>query len=353
MRICITGVAGFVGSRLAQLLASSMTGLTLFGIDNLSRRGSETNLAALKGIGCTFHHGDIRSTEDLASLPPADWIIDCAAIPSVMAGLAGDSATLVGHNLFGTIHLLEKCRRDHSGFLMLSTSRVYSIPQLAAYPLSEAVSRLVPDTRGVFPSGSSIDGIGEGFSTEAPVSLYGATKLASEVMALEYSATYGFPVWINRCGVIAGAGQFGKIDQGVVSFWIYQWLLERPLAYIGFGGRGKQVRDFLAPEDLAELVVRQIRDPGRPVPKVLNVGGGIEHSTSLCELSDYCTQRFGRPHDVKSSSEDRPFDIPYYVTDNRLVDKSWGWKPTTPAERTLDSIAQWAEDHRSRLEVGF
>jgi CDP-paratose 2-epimerase len=96
---------------------------------------------------------------------------------------------------------------------------------------------LPPTSAQAMPIGFSELGVSENFSTTAPISLYGATKLASEVMALEYATMFDFPLWIDRCGVIAGAGQFGKPDQGIFSFWIYQWLLGKPLKYIGFGGR--------------------------------------------------------------------------------------------------------------------
>ena len=90
------------------------------------------------------------------------------------------------------------------------------------------------------------------------MSLYGATKLASEQLALEYGSTYGFPVWVNRCGVLAGAGQFGRADQGIFAYWVNSWLRERPLRYIGFGGHGHQVRDCLHPADLVPLIERQM-----------------------------------------------------------------------------------------------
>jgi len=352
MKICITGAAGFVGSSLASALAQRIDGTDLVGLDNLSRRGSETNLSALRASGGRFVHGDLRCREDVEALPRADWVVDCAAIPSVMAGLAGDSAALVGHNLIGTLHLLEKCRRDGSGFLMLSTSRVYSIPALAAIPLVDAPTRLAPDPSGAFPVGSSPEGVAEGFSTASPVSLYGATKLASEVMALEYGATYGFPVWIDRCGVLAGPGQFGRADQGIISFWIYQWMLGRSLSYIGFGGRGHQVRDYLAPEDLADLVAMQLQQPARDAPRIVNVGGGPGSATSLRELSDYCAERFGPGPSVGSDPRDRPFDIPYYVTDNAEVRRAWGWRPTTPPGVLLDRVAAWAEANRGVIEAG-
>ena len=78
------------------------------------------------------------------------------------------------------------------------------------------------------------------FSTRAPISLYGSTKLAAEALALEYGDAFDFPVWINRCGVLAGAGQFGTPDQGIFSYWIHAHARRRPLRFIGFDGTGKQ-----------------------------------------------------------------------------------------------------------------
>jgi CDP-paratose 2-epimerase len=353
MKFLITGVAGFIGSRLAQMLSDAFAGATIIGIDNLSRRGSETNLPLLETLGCEFIYGDVRSVADVTGLPQADWVLDCAANPSVLAGVEGNSAQVVGHNLIGTLNLLEKCKRDACGFLMLSTSRVYSIQELLNIPLKESESRFEPDDNRPFPPGFNLSGVGETFSNAPPLSIYGATKLASEVMALEYAYAYDFPIWINRCGVIAGAGQFGKIDQGIFSFWIYQWMLGRPLSYIGFGGRGKQVRDFISPEDLASLICLQIKQPDRDAPKVINVGGGEEYSLSLRELSQYCAERLSRRRDINSEPQTRPFDIPYYVTDNSLVKKAWDWKPATRPMEILDSIIAWADSNRPLIEKGF
>jgi CDP-paratose 2-epimerase len=352
MKILITGIAGFVGSRLALGLKDRHPEWSIIGIDNLSRRGSETNLSALRARDIHFIHGDVRNREDIDELPPAEWLIDCAANPSVLAGVDGGSSQVVQHNLVGTLNLLEKCRRETCGFLMLSTSRVYSIDALAQIPIVVGVDRFDPCTRGRLPAGFSANGISEIFPTSAPISLYGATKLASEVMALEYGSAFGFPVWINRCGVLAGAGQFGKIDQGIFSFWIYQWLLRRPLSYIGFGGEGYQVRDLLGPDDLLNLLLMQIADPSRVKTRILNVGGGSVSSLSLRELSNYCEQRFGPKH-IESSPETRSFDIPYYVTDNALASATWGWYPQRTAWDVLDEIAVWAEANRGFIGNGF
>jgi CDP-paratose 2-epimerase len=349
MKILITGIAGFVGSRLAEYFKINLPDCEIIGIDNLIRRGSETNLPLLKELGCKFFHGDIRVTDDINELPKVDWIVDCAANPSVLAGINGGTSQLIGHNLQGTLNILEKCRKDNAGFILLSTSRVYAIDALNQIPLQEDATRFSVKESTELPSGFTNEGVTESFSTVAPVSLYGATKLASEVMALEYASTFGFPIWVNRCGVIAGAGQFGKIDQGIFSFWIYQWLLERPLGFIGFGGKGKQVRDFFSPEDLGNLLLKQINKPSHNAPKIINAGGGLKSAMSLLELNDYCKQQFGFDKTIKTESETRPFDLPYYVTDNSQVNKYWDWSPKQSATQILDDIVSYARYNKEKL----
>jgi CDP-paratose 2-epimerase len=350
MRVVITGVCGFVGSQLAQELKARRPELELVGIDNLMRRGSETNLASLKKLGCSVSHGDIRNPEDVAELPRCDWVLDCAAIPSVLAGVSSGARQLVGHNLTGTLNLLEKCRADGAGLLILSSSRVYSIDELNALPLAEAGLRFSVDESRPLPPGFTARGVSETFSTRAPISLYGATKLSAEIMALEYGAAFGLPIWVDRCGVIAGPGQFGRIDQGIFSYWIYQWLLGRPLSYIGYGGRGQQVRDLIAPTDLAALIDQQLHAPQRAAPRVVNVGGGLERSMSLAELSAFCAQTLGPAPTLRAEAETRRYDIPYYVTDSSLAKASWEWAPRQPLADTLDAIVRWARAHRDLLD---
>ena len=353
MKILITGIAGFVGSRLATYFKSNNESIEIVGIDNLSRKGSEFNLPLLKKLGCTIVHGDIRNKEDVEELPKTDWIIDCAANPSVLAGINGGTSQLINHNLGGTLHLLEKCRKDNAGLIMLSTSRVYSIEALNQIPLESNTDTFLVDATKNFPTGFTEAGITNKFATNAPISLYGATKLASEVMAMEYSYAFNIPVWINRCGVIAGAGQFGKIDQGIFSFWIYQWLTQKPLSYIGFEGSGHQVRDFFSPTDLGNLIGKQIGSEAKDIPKIINVGGGLACSMSLKELNNYCIEKFGFHKEIVQSKESRAFDIPYYVTDNADALKYWNWKPQDSKIEILNDIFDWANANRTLIESGF
>ena len=189
-----------------------------------------------------------------------DWIIDAAANPSVLAGVDGatSSRQLLEHNLYGTINLLELAKRSRAGFTLLSTSRVYSVKALSEIPVvADENDAFAPDIAVPLPEGVSAHGIAESFSTAAPVSLYGASKLASETIALEYGEAFDFPVWINRCGVLAGAGQFGHAEQGIFSFWINAYLRRQPLKYIGFDGAGHQCRDCFHPRDLLPLLEKQ------------------------------------------------------------------------------------------------
>lgn len=208
MKILISGVCGFAGSHVARYLMEAHEGISIVGIDNLSRSGSEANRISLKRLGVQLFHGDIRMASDLETLPITDWVIDAAAQPSVLAGRDGKTSTrqLLEHNLLGTINLLEYCRASRAGLILLSTSRVYSIPTLTQLPLRAESSGFTLDQGRPWPAGLTRAGVGESFSTEAPISLYGATKLASERLAQEYAAGFQVPVWINRCGVLAGVG---------------------------------------------------------------------------------------------------------------------------------------------------
>jgi CDP-paratose 2-epimerase len=355
MNLLITGICGFAGSVLARTLLEQQPGLHIRGIDNLSRKGSETNVEPLRKLGIDVRIGDVRDADGLAALPRADFIIDCAANPSVLAGVDGVSSSLgvMQHNLYGTVNLLELCKQWNAGFILLSTSRVYSITALAGLPLVEQATRFAVDG-GSVSGGWSAQGIAETFSTAPPVSLYGSTKLCSELLALEYGSAFGFPVWINRCGVLAGAGQFGKADQGIFSYWIHSWKGGRPLRYIGFGGGGKQVRDCLHPRDLCGALLRQMNHSGQSAPRVCNFSGGSANSMSLRELSDWCLQRFpGLPSPVVADAipQTRPFDIPWIILDPSRALETWNWQPATALEDILEEIARHALSNPDWLDL--
>lgn len=352
MKILISGICGFVGSSITQGLLEQDAGIEVIGLDNLSRAGSHLNIEPLRKRGVKLIHADLRSPSDLESIAAVDWIIDAAANPSVLAGVDGatSSRQLIEHNLYGTVNLLELAKRHRAGFILLSTSRVYSVRSLSELPVMVKGDAFEPDQNAALPQGVSEHGIAESFSTSPPLSLYGSSKLASECVALEYGETFGFPVWINRCGVLAGAGQFGRADQGIFSFWINAYLRRAPLKYIGFDGAGHQTRDCLHPRDLLPALQKQFAAVASKKPRIMNFGGGTENSMSLAQLSKWCEARFG-VHPVESNPAPRPFDVPWLVMDSRLAGESWGWRPTMSLEAILEEIAQHAEANPRWLEI--
>lgn len=346
MRVLVTGGCGFVGSAICRGLVAHRADCNVTALDNFRRSGAETNREPLVRLGISVVHGDVRLASDFDGLGAFDWVIDAAAEPSVLAAAMPGSGTtsrqLLEHNLIGTINLLEAAARWQAGVVVLSTSRVYSIPALAALPLAVLEHDTGPgfaiDAAQALPAGVSIDGITEDFSTAAPVSLYGATKLASETLALEYAHRHGTPLFINRCGVVAGAGQFGRADQGIFSWWIRQWIARQPLSYIGFGGRGLQVRDCLHPDDLTALVLLQMQAAGDGPPALCNVSGGRASALSLAQVSRWCEKRHGA-RDIGATDQSRPYDLPWVVLDHARATRRFGWQPTRSVLSILAEIA--------------
>jgi CDP-paratose 2-epimerase len=351
-RILITGGAGFVGSSLAQLFKADRPDATVIAFDNLRRRGSELTLARLRSAGVEFVHGDIRTPADLDTVGPFDILIECAAEPSVHAGYGGSPDYVVQTNLMGTYNCLEAARRHQARFILLSTSRVYPIPALHALPLVDEGERLTV-RRGAQGLGWSAAGITAEFPLSGSRSIYGATKLCSEHLAEEYSALYGLGVIVNRCGVLAGPWQMGKVDQGFVALWCARHLYGGKLAYIGFGGTGHQVRDVLHVRDLFDLLRCQLKDLRPGTFGLYNAGGGAENSVSLAELTKLCREISGINLAIGAQPDTRAADIPWYVTDNSAVTAAYGWRPARNIPTLVKDVFEWLGSYRAQLEPVF
>ena len=346
--ILVTGGAGFVGSHLGIGLRRHLQDARVVALDNLKRRGSEMNLPRLRDAGVEFIHGDVRNIEDMDEAGQVDLILECSAEPSVLAGYDGSPDYLINTNLLGAVNCLETARKHDAAMIFLSTSRVYPIATLSALSYRDEATRFVLNGEQSVP-GASARGISEAFPLEGGRSLYGATKLCSELILREYLDMYGLRGVVNRCGILTGPWQMGKVDQGVVVLWAARHVYGGPLAYIGYGGHGKQVRDMLHVDDLLELILYQRAHLDELTGQTFNVGGGADVSASLLELSVLCQELTGNAIEIGSEAEMRPADIPIYITDHTRVTEATGWRPTRDVHRILEEICAWIQDNLEDL----
>ncbi len=345
--VLVTGGAGFIGAQTALGFKQHYCDSRVIALDNLKRRGSELNLPRLAEGGVEFVHGDIRNPDDLEILGPVSLVVECSAEPSVLAGFGGSPRYVLDTNLIGAINCLELARRCQADMIFLSTSRVYPIEKLRTINIVEQDSHFSIAKAQTLP-GITEAGISEAFPLDGHRSLYGATKYAAELLIAEYAAMYGLRCVVNRCGVVAGPWQMGRVDQGVLALWIARHLYGGALSYIGFGGSGKQVRDMVHVQDLTSLSLHQADHMEALSGQVFNVGGGLENSVSLCELTQYCREETGNTIKIQGQREDRIADIPLYITDYARAASACKWRPQKNIQTIVSDTARWI---RNNLDV--
>lgn len=349
-RILITGGCGFVGANIAIELKKNYPNIEIIVLDNLKRRGAELNIPRLKEMDIAFVHGDIRNKEDFDSIGEITTLLEAAAEPSVLSGINSTPDYVLNANLVGAINCLNFALKHKAKFIFLSTSRVYPISQLNNIDYLENTTRFdIKSVQNI--AGVSEKGINEDFSLNGARSFYGTSKLSAELIIQEYMEFYGLEAVINRCGVITGAWQMGKIDQGVVVLWLAKHYWQKELSYIGFGGEGKQVRDIMHIQDLYELVKMQILDIKQFKNDIYNVGGGLESSVSLQELTKLCQEITGNIIPIHQTKENRQADIPVYITDNTKITELTGWKPQFAPKEILLDIFKWIKENEKIVKM--
>jgi len=350
--VLITGGAGFIGSHIAFRLRSVWPDGRVTVLDDLSRKGSGLNVPRLQAAGVRFLEGDIRVLSDIEQVGPFDLFIDCAAEPSVHAGASSSPRDVIDINLSGSINVFEKAREFGAAILFLSSSRIYPIKALNDIWFDEMETRYQIGRRQEH-AGVSECGISEKFPQEGARSFYGATKLSAELLLAEYAFNYNLPVLINRCGLVAGPWQMGRVDQGIIAYWLAAYVYNKPLQYTGFNGAGKQVRDVLSIDDLCDLVVLQLQDYKQWNGGVFNVGGGPDNILSICELNQICEELTGQHREVTSKPETSPLDVRIYVTDNRRVTTKYAWQPQHDVKQVISAMYEWFLAHKTDLASVF
>ena len=349
MNILITGGCGFVGSNIALKIKNDYPSSSIIVVDNLKRRGSELNINRLSSAGVQFVHGDIRKKEDLDVSENIDLIIDAAAEPSVLAGLNGGTEYLYETNLTGTFNILNLAAKKKAKVIFLSTSRIYPIQNILDSKIEETETRFqFTEESGVH--GISSKGISEELNLLGARTIYGTTKLSSELLMKEYESAFGVDFIINRCGVIAGPHQMGKIDQGFVVLWLARHYWKKDLSYIGFGGTGKQARDIIHVDDLSDLISLQIKDFERFKGETFNVGGGNEVSASLQEFTRICEEVTGNQINFTAEAENRPGDIPLYISDCSKLFRVTDWRPQRSITKLAEDVFVWINENEKQLK---
>ena len=321
MKILITGGCGFVGSNLAIYFKNNRIGSKIDTLDNLSRKGSLLNLKRLKKKQIKNYKKDISHYNNLKNLPKYDLIVDCCAEAAVeISKIEADK--VFNTNLVGTFNILKKCAKDKSNFIFLSSSRVYSIKDLRKLKKKNFL-------------------INEKFNTSGAKSIYGFSKYSSEHLIREFSFLYKIKYIINRLGVISGPWQFGKQDQGFVSLWVWKHLNRKKLSYIGFGGKGLQIRDIIHIADVCKLITKQIKKINKINNLTLNVGGGSKNLISLKNLTKICQKITSNRIRIFSEKTTSEYDIPYYVTNNFKVKKIYNWHPKKNILDIIKDVYKW------------
>lgn len=346
--LLITGGCGFAGSNLALFFKQAYPHLNIIVFDNLKRRGSELNLTRLKQAGVQFVHGDIRNKEDFEEIGKVDCIIEAAAEPSVLAGIDQTPDYVINTNLTGTINCLNYAVKHKATLIFLSTSRVYPFTLLDEVAFGENETRFTIHKQQTIP-GVSEHGVTTKFPLDGARSFYGATKLASELLITEYIEFLELKAVINRCGVLTGPWQMGKVDQGVIVLWMARHFWNKNLTYNGYGGQGKQVRDILHIHDLFRLVDWQIHNIEKVSGKTYNVGGGVNCSISLLELTKVCEALTKNIINIISVPETRKADVRIYITDNSEVTKETGWEPLYSTQSIMQEIFDWIQQNQTQL----
>ncbi len=340
MKILITGGCGFVGSNLALFLKKK--GFTVHTLDNLTRKGSKYNSNLLKKQKIKNYKINISNIKKIKSLPKYDLILDCCAEAAVEIS-KNDFDKVINTNLIGTINILKKSKNDKSKIIFISSSRIYPLEEMNKIIKNKNLKSKIKISK-MFSEKDKIIG---------PKTIYGLTKLCSEMLIEEFSYAYQLKYLINRCGVISGPLQFGKQDQGFVSLWIWRHLNKKKLSYIGYGGYGNQIRDVLHIDDLSELILLQIKNINKINNKLFTVGGSKTSYTSLSQLTKLCQKITGNKIKMGKVSKTSSYDIPYYLSDNTHVSNTYRWKPKRNINQVVMDTFLWLKNNKPIIKKYF
>lgn len=340
MNILVTGGAGFIGVNTAVRFLQRGDHVTI--VDNLSRKGTEFNLAFLekKYPTCRFVRGDVRTDQKelKALMEEHDVVLHLAAQVAVTTSVVNPREDFE-INALGTFNVLEAIRdsSNRPALLYASTNKVYG--GLEHIPVTEDKARY------------RFKGSVQGVSEDCPLdfhSPYGCSKGAADQYVRDYARIYGLRTVVFRQSCIYGPHQLGVEDQGWVAWFLIAGLFARPVTVYG---NGKQVRDLLYVDDLVDAYERTLDRIDTMSGQVINLGGGPGNTLSLLEFLEFMRTELSLP--IKYSfGELRAGDQPIFVSDNTKMEKLAGWKPKVAVAEGIPKLLSWLRENSGMLE-GF
>jgi len=345
-KILITGSAGLIGSESARFFAAK--GYQIVGIDNDMRAtffGAEAStrwnldrlVKNLNGRYC-HHDVDIRNQAALEDIfkslgPELRAIIHTAAQPS-HDWAARDVHTDFTVNANGTLNLLELARKHcpHAPFIFTSTNKVYG-------DLPNSLPLVEQDTRWEIDAGHEYrDGIDETMSIDRTKhSLFGASKVAADILTQEYGRYFNMPTVCFRGGCLTGPNHSGTQSHGFLSYLMKCAMTN--CQYTVFGYQGKQVRDNIHCYDLVRMFEEFIENPR--AGEVYNAGGGRDSNCSVIEAVEMCQELTGSQMQLEYSEENRIGDHIWYISNVRKFKQHYpSWQPSRKVPDILAEIHQ-------------
>ncbi len=331
--VLITGGAGFIGSNLALRLLREGHSVTV--LDDLSRRGSEQNLAWLRA-----QFPALRFLQaDVADPAAANRAVEGAARVYHLAGQTAVTVSVTDpladfrSNAEGTLRMLEAARRygDNPVFLYASTNKVYGDLTAARVERDGERYRLADLPHGV-PESFPLD-----FASP-----YGCSKGCGDQYVRDYFRIYGLRTVVLRQSCIYGTRQFGVADQGWLAWFVQSSLCGREVRVFG---DGRQVRDVLFIDDLLDAYAAAMSSPALSAGEVFNVGGGPANAIAVwSDVAPLLERLTGHPVPV-SFADWRPCDQRVYISDTRKLEQRLGWRPKTDWQTGLGLLVAWLREN--------
>lgn len=356
MTILITGGCGFIGTNIALLARERDYKVIAF--DSLIRPGTESNIPVLKAAGVEVVRGDVRNPEDFERVGKVDAIIHLAGNPGIPWSINWPLYDF-NVNTVGTLNVLEYSRyHGKIPVIFASTNKTYS-DIINEVPLTEKGTRYVWNgskftMNTTFPyhnphsplillkeGFSATWGLNEYFPTEGfglyPHSPYGKSKLAADHYMQEYYHTYQIPTVVNRMSCIYGYYQQGVEDQGWIDWFVRS--LVKGDGKINIYGDGKQVRDMLWGEDVAELYLTELEQIEKTQGQIFNIGGSASNTCSLNEAIKMIEDETGNKATI-TYADWRHADQRIYISDTRKITHLTGWEQKVTPEEGIKKMIQ-------------